>query len=173
MKAKDELALQSGQAHSCVTMCTMRRLAVCSGLLFALASCAPKPINVDLRSVLDEAADNDLGPTSKLRAQKLLVGGIVERTGLKKQTELEGSGFAYGGAVTIETERVKRHYPYVVLIPWDKKQGRAMCFFELFEADDIAQLAVGDKVTFEGELQEFTKSNGQEVMVLHCKANRD
>ena len=51
----------------------------------------------------------------------------------------------------------------------DDSPGRALRFFEMFDADDIAKLGIGVEVKFEAKLQEFLHKNGQQVMVAHCR----
>jgi len=137
-----------------------------------LLGCVDKPEELHLRSVLDEAQTNELGPTSRLRTHKIAISGIVERTGLRKQKEWSHSAASGFGTWTVESERIQRHYPYVVVAPEDRKPGRALCFFEMSDADDIAKLTIGDKIRFEGDLQEFLKKDGQEVMVMQCRVGR-
>ncbi len=151
----------------------MRRV----GLIIAFASisaCSKEQLHeVHLRSVLDEASKNELRPTAKLRERALLVSGVIERTGIKKQNEAKQTGtLAPFGYWETETYRVRAQYPYAILAPKEGGAGRALCFFEAEDLDSVVELKVGELVTFRAKLQEFLKNNGQEVMVLACSMMR-
>jgi len=147
----------------------MRVASTMLGLALSLCACAERAQEVNLRTVLDEAQKNELGPTTQLRSEKIAISGVVERTGLKKQKEWSHTAVQGLGTLSFDSERVQRHYPYVVVAPEDQKPGRALCFFEMADADEIVKLVLGETVRFEGELQEFLKQDGQEVMVMQCK----
>jgi hypothetical protein len=147
----------------------MRYVSIALILGFSLSACSKPLQEVHLRSVLDEASENELGPTARLLRQELLIRGIVEQTGLKKQSEQRHSSVVgLFGQIHTETLRTRSQYPYVIIAPEEGGEGRALCFFEMNDVDSIVRLKLGDRVRFKAKLQEFLRRNDQEVMVLAC-----
>jgi len=144
------------------------------GLVVCLSACAHPHSTVNLRSVLDEATTNELGPTARLSKGCFAVEGIVESTGLKNQSEVsaEGSGTSIFGNSTwgysAKTSRIVDQFPSAVIAPPDGKPGRLMCFFEMKEIEEVAALKATNQVTVYIQFERFVRQQDHEVLVADC-----
>lgn len=143
------------------------------GLLLALlTNCgsAAWP-QVNLRTVIDEGRSNELGAVAKYSDHRLIVSARLKSVGLKKQTELRGSGSAVHVGFTTsgqsEAREVNVQYPYAVLTPGDGQSGIALCFFNPEDVQEAAQLRPGGPVKLSGRFQEFMRVKGETVLVLN------
>lgn len=139
------------------------------GFAVCLSACAQPLATVNLRSVLDEAETNELGPTARLSKGCFAVQGVVERTGLKKQSEVsaEGSGSS-GFGFSAKTSRIVDQFPFAVIAPPDGKPGRLMCFFEMKEIEEVAALKPSNQVTVYIQFERFERQHDHEVLVADC-----
>jgi hypothetical protein len=138
---------------------------------FALG-CAEK-VTVNLRSVLDEAAQNEIGPTARLADKILIIDGVVVRTGMKDQHSREGTAYqTLPGVVKVESQGVASQVPYAIIEPGDGKPGRCMCFFDIAEIDEVAEAKPKSKIRVHAKLQRFIKQAPHEVLAADCEFPR-
>jgi hypothetical protein len=140
------------------------------GLVLAVSGCATKPIAVDLRSVLDEASQNELGPTARLSDKDLTIEGIVVRTGMKTEWSREGSIRSLGfGVATGESHNVATQVAFAVIEPGDGNPGRCMCFFESVWLEELATYKPKSKIRVRARLQRFLRQDAHEVLAADCE----
>lgn len=143
-------------------------LVVC-GIALSILGCAKKPMAVDLRSVLDEAAQNELAPAVRLTNRDLLVEGVVVRTGMQTEWSREGTAQTIGfGVVKGESHAVAAQVPFAVIEPGDGKPGRCMCFFDPVWLEELAAYKPKSKMRVLAQLQRFVRQDEHEVLAADC-----
>ncbi len=143
-------------------------VATCS-LVLAMAGCAKKPIAIDLRSVLDEASQDEIGPTVRLSDKDITIEGIVVRTGMKTEWSREHSAHAIGfGVVTGESHNVATQVAFAVIEPGDGKPGRCMCFFDSVWLEELVKYKPKSKIRVLAKLQRFVHQDEHEVLAADC-----
>jgi hypothetical protein len=138
-------------------------------LAIAVVGCADKPILVNLRTVLDEAAENELGPSARLMDRDLIIEGFVVRTGMQTEWSREGSAHSVGfGVIKGEDHKVATQVPFAVIEPGDSKPGRCMCFFETIWLEKLATYKPKSKIRVKAQLQRFLRQEAHEVLAADC-----
>ena len=135
------------------------------GALFGTASSGCGPRDVNLRSVLNEGAANEVAVLDEYEREELRLSGIVVRTGVKKQKRIVAAVHHADG---ISAQTAQLQTAFVLLAPEDEGRGRAVCFFGRDERSAVAPLARGHRVRVVGRFQEFgTTKAGVPTLVLN------
>ncbi len=132
-------------------------------------------MQINLRTVLDEAQSNELRPTAELHGRQLLISGEVESTGVKHQgrtdIHMDGATLFWNGGMafsTAHTNQASEVIPYAVLSPGDGEKGRCVCFFYEHELQAVAALEQGAHVVVHATLERFAKQGEQELLIADC-----
>ncbi len=146
---------------------------ILAGPILVSACASPPPTTIHLRSVLDEAEKNELGPTARLADDVFTIHGVLESSGLKNQDVIVAEGLiAEGPGRTASTAAISRKgiekYPFAVIDPGDGRPGRCLCFFSMEEALPILKLEVGAPIVVYARLQRFVRQGDHEVLVADC-----
>jgi hypothetical protein len=125
---------------------------------------------VNLRSVLDEAAENELSPTARLSEKDLIIEGTVVRTGLQTEWSHETSAHLVGpGVAHGEIHKVSTNVPFAVIEPGDGKPGRCMCFFDIVSIEQLASYKPLSRIRVIANLQRFLRQDAHEVLAADCR----
>jgi hypothetical protein len=145
------------------------RVVVACGFLLLAAGCAKEQITINLRSVLDEAAENELAPTVRLADKDIIIEGVVARTGLKTEWAREGSAHSAGfGVVKGESHSVGKQVLFAVIEPGDGKPGGCMCFFDSIWIEPLASYKPKSRIRVLAQFQRFLRQGEHEVLAADC-----
>jgi hypothetical protein len=135
---------------------------------------AQKGVPINLRTVLDEATENEIGPTARLMDKVLIISGVVVRTGMKDEHSREGTAYQtlVPGVTKVESGEVTTQVPYAIIEPGDGKPGRCMCFFEIDDIDLVAKMKPKSRAFVYAKLQRFVKRPPHEVLAANCEFPR-
>ncbi len=121
------------------------------------------PMQVGLRPMLKEAAENQFSMLLKYGGEQVELSGEVSVISLHKQGEVQHKYTATGATST-------KHYknmPYAYLVPGDSESGRALCFFPENDFTSAAKVRKGQRVTLRCIFQEYATKGNDRVLVFN------
>jgi hypothetical protein len=130
--------------------------------LFTLGCSAPT--SVGIRSLAADGANNELALSERYEGKELRVTGKVVTIGQAKRevVDVEYSGSSATGRKSYELK------PYVALSPDDGEGGvMLLCFFDLDQRGELAELERGQLVTFDGTYGAYGRTKRVPVLRLY------
>ena len=130
-----------------------------------MAACA-RPELVPLRTLAEEAADNEFALADKYEGREISVRGMLVEFGVKRREVVEHDiSFIGPYAAFGESRMGYERIPYVLLSPDDGEGGvAAVCYFE--DRDELRSLKRGETKRFVGTFSAYRRARNLPTFVL-------